>query len=116
MPAPVSGLLQLDVLSSADGEVRARLPVTDGLKQPLGLVHGGVYATIADILTAYTGRAVSNQTSFLRPITGGTIHATARRRHGGRTTEVWETDITDDAGRLCALVRTTIYPEPVPGP
>jgi 1,4-dihydroxy-2-naphthoyl-CoA hydrolase len=77
-------------------------------------VHGGVYATIADILTTSSGHAVSNQTSFLRPITGGTIHAVARRRHGGRTTQVWETDITDDAGRLCALVRTTIYPETGP--
>ena len=51
---------------------------------------------------------LSNQTSFLRPIVGGTIHATARRRHKGRTTWVWEVDITDDEGRLCALVRMTV--------
>jgi 1,4-dihydroxy-2-naphthoyl-CoA hydrolase len=50
----------------------------------------------------------SNQTSFLRPIVAGTIHATARRRHRGRTTWVWEVDITDDDGRLCALVRMTV--------
>ena len=62
---------------------------------------------IADALTVDGGRAISNQTSFLRPITGGTIHATARRRHRGRTTAVWEVDITDDEGRLCALVRVT---------
>src|SRR3954468_1716822 len=109
VPAPVSGLLQLDVLSSADGEVRARLPVTDGLKQPLGLVHGGVFASLAEELalghTPQARRAISNQTSFLRPITGGTIHALARRRHLGRTTAVWEVDIADDAGRLCGLVR-----------
>ena len=67
-------------------------------------------------MTAGNGRAVSNQTSFLRPITEGTIHALARRRHGGRTTQVWEVDITDDQGRLCALVRTTVYPEPAEGP
>ena len=86
------------------------------LLEPVGLVHGGVYATIADVMTAPSGRAVSNQTSFLRPITDGTIHALARRRHGGRTTQVWEVDITDDQGRLCALVRTTVYPEPAEGP
>ena len=90
------------------------MPVTDALRQPLGLVHGGVYATIADAITARGGRAISNQTSFLRPITEGTIHATARRRHQGRTTAVWEVDITDDAGRLCALVRTTVYPDAGP--
>ena len=101
----MAGLVELVVDQRSDDEVRARLPVTDGHKQPLGLVHGGVYAVIADALTG--GRVISNQTSFLRPITGGTIHATARRRHRGRTTAVWEVDITDDEGRLCALVRVT---------
>ena len=53
-------------------------------------------------------QGLSNQTSFLRPIVRGTIHATARRRHSGRTTWVWEVDITDDEGRVCALVRMTV--------
>ena len=106
----MSKLLQLDVLSSAEDEISARLPVDDSLKQPLGLVHGGVFATIADALATHgtPGTAISNQTSFLRPVTQGTIHARARRRHQCRTTAVWEVDIADDAGRLCALVRMTV--------
>jgi 1,4-dihydroxy-2-naphthoyl-CoA hydrolase len=106
----VSKLLQLDVLSSADGEISARLPVDDSLKQPLGLVHGGVFASLADALATRgtPGTVISNQTSFLRPVTQGTIHALARRRHQGRTTAVWEVDIADDDGRLCALVRVTV--------
>jgi uncharacterized protein (TIGR00369 family) len=103
----MAGLVDLEVVERTDGEVRARLAVTDAHKQPLGLVHGGVFAVIADALTATEGRAISNQTSFLRPVTGGTIHIRARRRHRGRTTAVWEVDITDDDGRLCALVRVT---------
>src|SRR4051794_12261912 len=103
-----SVLIDLQIVSSDESEVRARVPVTDGLKQPLGLVHGGVYAVIADMLTTRGGRAISNQTSFLRPVTGGTINATARRRHAGRTTAVWEIDITDERDRLCALVRMTV--------
>ena len=55
-----------------------------------------------------SAQGLSNQTSFLRPILSGTIHATARRRHRGRTTWVWEVDITDDEGRVCALVRMTV--------
>ena len=55
---------------------------------------------------------ITNQTSFLRPVLEGTIHAVARRRHGGRTTAVWEVDVTDDAGRLCAVVRTTVAQPP----
>jgi uncharacterized protein (TIGR00369 family) len=108
----MAALIDVEILEETEDAVRAKVPVTDALRQPLGLVHGGVYATIADAITARGGRAISNQTSFLRPITEGTIHASARRRHQGRTTAVWEVDVTDDAGRLCALVRTTIYPGP----
>lgn len=109
----------LEVLAIDDEHVSAQVQVRDELLQPAGLVHGGVFASVAEsICSIATWRAVqadgrsaqglSNQTSFLRPITGGTIHATARRRHRGRTTWVWEVDITDDDGRLCALVRMTV--------
>jgi 1,4-dihydroxy-2-naphthoyl-CoA hydrolase len=108
----MAALIDVEILEETEDAVRATVPVTDSLRQPLGLVHGGVYATIADTITARGGRAISNQTSFLRPITEGTIHLSARRRHQGRTTAVWEVDVSDDAGRLCALVRTTIYPGP----
>jgi uncharacterized protein (TIGR00369 family) len=112
VPAPMSALFDLQIISAHDGEVRARVPVGDSLKQPLGLVHGGVFATIADALavgaTEGALRVLSNQASFLRPVTGGAIHALARRRHKGRTTAVWEVDIADDGGRLCALVRVTV--------
>src|SRR3954471_11135407 len=96
-----TALLDLEVVSATDDEVRARLPVTDACKQPLGLVHGGVFAVIAEEMTLQGGRAISNQTSFLRPVTEGTIQAVARRRHRGRTTAVWEVDVLDDRERLC---------------
>jgi uncharacterized protein (TIGR00369 family) len=101
-------MLDLEITDRRDDEIHARIAVTDSLKQPLGLVHGGAFATIADQLTTTAAdRAISSQTSFLRPITQGNVNATARRRHHGRTTAVWEVDITDDEGRLCALVRVT---------
>jgi uncharacterized protein (TIGR00369 family) len=42
------------------------------------------------------------------PITEGTVHAVARRIHRGRTTWVWDVEITDDQGRRCAITRMTI--------
>ena len=102
-------MLNTQVLSRTDDQIQARVEVTDALKQPLGLLHGGVFAAFADQLTTDAAtRAISSQTSFLRPITGGHVNATARRRHNGRTTAVWEVDMTDDEGRLCALVRITL--------
>lgn len=119
------GLYGLEVLETSDEVARGRVAVHDGVRQPMGIVHGGVYASIAESLTSQaTARSVmpggelalgmSNQTTFLRPITSGTIHALARRRHRGRTTWVWEVDITDDEDRLCAMVRMTIAVRPMP--
>jgi uncharacterized protein (TIGR00369 family) len=112
-------LYGLEVLEQDDAHVRARVAVRDDLKQAMGLVHGGVFASIAESITSLatalavlpegrSAQGLSNQTSFLRPITEGTIHAEARRRHRGRSTWVWEVELTDDDGRLCALVRMTI--------
>jgi uncharacterized protein (TIGR00369 family) len=119
-------LYGLEVLEIGAERARGRVAVRDEVRQPFGLVHGGVYASIAESLTSLathgavqadglTAQGLSNQTSFLRPILEGTVHAEARRRHRGRTTWVWEVDITDDQGRLCALVRMTIAVRPAQG-
>jgi uncharacterized protein (TIGR00369 family) len=111
--------LVIDSVDLDAGELRAHVDVTDAHKQPAGLVHGGVFASIAESITSVgtwwavqddgkSAQGLSNQTSFLRPILGGTIHAVARARHRGRTTWVWEVEISDDDGRLCSLVRMTI--------
>jgi 1,4-dihydroxy-2-naphthoyl-CoA hydrolase len=112
-------LYGLEVLDLSEERVTARVPVADKVKQPMGLVHGGLYASIAESITSVATATVvaadgmiatgmSNQTSFLRPITDGTVHATAVRRHRGRTTWMWDVEITDDDGRLCAVSRMTI--------
>jgi 1,4-dihydroxy-2-naphthoyl-CoA hydrolase len=115
--------LEIDEIS--DGLVRGSVRVREDLKQPAGLVHGGVYASIAESLATNgtaamvfahgnTAMGLSNQTSFLRPLTAGSINAVARARHRGRTTWVWEVELTDDDGRLCALTRVTIAVRPLP--
>jgi 1,4-dihydroxy-2-naphthoyl-CoA hydrolase len=119
-------LYGLEVLERDDAYVRAQVAVRDELKQAMGLVHGGVLASIAESITSLatamavlpegrSAQGLSSQTSFLRPITQGTIHAEARRRHRGRSTWVWEVELTDDDARLCALVRMTIAIRDLPG-
>jgi 1,4-dihydroxy-2-naphthoyl-CoA hydrolase len=113
------GILGLSLTELSEERVSGRVAVREDLLQPTALVHGGVYAAIAESLaswgTAYrvvpegsVAVGMSNQTSFLRPIREGTIHATALAKHRGRTTWVWEVEITDDQGRLCVLSRVTI--------
>ncbi len=114
-----AALYGLEVVSASEREASGRVAVRKQVLQPAGLVHGGVYASLAESLaTLATGAAVreqgriaighSSQTSFVRPITQGTVHATGRPRHRGRSTWVWEFDVSDDDGRLCALVRMTV--------
>ena len=113
------GQYGLEITDISPEHVVGQVAVRDELKQPFGLVHGGVYAAIAESLaslgTAFgvapegkLAQGLSNQTSFLRPITAGTIHAHALRKHAGRTTWVWEVEITDDQDRLCVLTRMTV--------
>jgi 1,4-dihydroxy-2-naphthoyl-CoA hydrolase len=112
-------LYGLRLIEFEDGVARGEVVVRDELKQPNGPVHGGVYVSLAESLCSLAtalaveseGRQATSQantTNFLRPVTAGKIHATARARHRGRTGWVWDVDFSDDAGRLCALTRMTV--------
>ncbi len=116
-------LYGLELVAVGEDEVSARVPVREELKQPAGLVHGGVYAAVAESLASLatalgvvregsTAMGLSNSTSFLRPITEGTVHARATRIHRGRTTWVWDVRFSDDAERTCAVTRMTIAVRP----
>jgi uncharacterized protein (TIGR00369 family) len=137
-PVPVGGpipgfdgLYGLELEHAAADEVRGRVHVDERHLQPFGLVHGGVYAAMAESMASY-GTAIgvgatspetpkfvaglSNHTSFLRPVfDGDTILAVATPRHRGSTTWVWEVECSDGQGRPCALVRVTIAVRPARG-
>jgi len=109
----------LELLELGPELARAQLAVREAHMQPFGIVHGGIYAAIAEGLASYAtvklvlpqgklASGMSNHASFLRPVSSGTIHATAVRKHAGRTTWVWEVEMRDDQGRLCALSRVTM--------
>ena len=115
--------LGIEVTETGEGFVKGHVPVTDRVKQELGLVHGGVYSALAEGLCSVgtflahhkDGLVVSgqqNDTSFLRPVTEGTVYAECRARHRGRTTWVWECDFTNAEGKLCAISRVTIAIRP----
>jgi uncharacterized protein (TIGR00369 family) len=103
--------------------VSARMPVSERILQPHGMVHGGAITAMAESMCSQaTWEAVrddgnvalgqSTQTTFLRPIASGFVNGTATRRVGGRGTWVWDVDVSDDEGRTCALVRLTIAVRP----
>lgn len=109
----------LEIEDASDALVRGRVPVREHVTQPTGVVHGGVFASVAEALASLgtnhgvardgmVGLGVSNQSAFLNPVRDGSLHATARRRHRGRSTWIWDVELTDDEGRLCGLSRVTV--------
>lgn len=87
--------------------------------QPGEIVHGGVYAAFAESAASAgtffavvdegkTALGLSNAISFMRPASEGKLHAVAVPIHRGRTTWVWDVEMTNDDGKLCAASRVTI--------
>jgi 1,4-dihydroxy-2-naphthoyl-CoA hydrolase len=115
--------LGFELVTLDEDAAHARVGIAERHLQPLGVVHGGVYAALAESLASHaTAQAVgslgmvalglSNDTSFFRPISAGAIRADAERLHRGRTTWVWDVRLTDDDGRLCATSRVTVAVRP----
>lgn len=124
-PSTLDAVLGFELLEVGADRACARFAVGENVVQPFGLVHGGAYAALAESLTSvatYVGVAEdgniatgqSNNSSFLRPVTEGTVHAEAKVLHRGRTSWVWDVEFRDDEGRLCAITRMTIAVRPAP--
>lgn len=120
MEKTLDGTLGVEILSAAVDSVTAQVGIDDRHKQPFGLVHGGVYALVAESAASIGGAltaipvgggavGLSNNTAFLRPFIGeGLLTSVATRIHGGRTTQLWDVEHRDEQGRLCATSRVTI--------
>ena len=124
-PGTLDDLLGFELLEATGERCRGRVAVERRVQQPMGLVHGGTYAALAETMASWaTAGAVgpagniavgqSNSTTFLRPVTSGHVHGEGTPRHRGRTTWIWDVEFTDDEGRLCAISRVTLAVRPAP--
>ena len=115
----LDGILGFEVLEIGAEHASARFEVQNRHRQPFGIVHGGVYAALAESLAsgatymhvAGNGKVAvgsSNFTSFLRPVSEGVVTANARALHSGRTSWVWECEFTNEDGKRCAISRVTL--------
>lgn len=123
--SPFDALIGTEWLEDDPEHARVRLRMRDELRQPVGLMHGGVMSSLVEsVCSRATALAVfgdgmmavgqSISVNFLRPIVEGTVEVQAKVRHRGRTTWVWDADVRDDHERLCALAQMTIAVRPLP--
>ena len=111
-------LVGLRIEQASGDRVVLTCPVTPDLHQPFGLVHGGVYATLAETAASVGGSlwfgdrgkvvGVSNHTDFLRAVRSGELRAEATPLSRGRTTQLWQVEITDEQGRLIAHAKVRL--------
>jgi 1,4-dihydroxy-2-naphthoyl-CoA hydrolase len=124
-PSPFDQLIGTEWLDDDPGHARVRLPLRDELRQPIGLLHGGVISTLVEsvcsrataLVVLEQGMAAMGQSisvNFIRPITEGAAEVRATARHRGRTTWVWDAEVLNDEGKLCALAQMTIAVRPLP--
>jgi 1,4-dihydroxy-2-naphthoyl-CoA hydrolase len=110
--------LGIEFLEVGDDFIRARVPVDARTKQPYGLLHGGVSVVLAETLgscgAAYScpegQRAVGLDinANHLRGTTQGWVTGITRPVHIGRSTQVWQIDMTNDDGQLTCVSRITM--------
>jgi 1,4-dihydroxy-2-naphthoyl-CoA hydrolase len=132
LPSPViplersfEGWLDLEWLELDRESAHVRLKVRENMRQPLGLLHGGIYSAVAETVASvatvaavwddgYIGSGLNNYASFLRPVTGGTLDVFAKLRGHDDREWTWGHEFRDEQDRLCALVDVTIAVRPAP--
>ena len=110
--------LGIEFLEVGDDFLRARVPVNAHTRQPYGLLHGGVSVVLAETLGScgaafscpegHRAVGLDINANHLRGATSGWVTGVARPVHIGRTTQVWQIDLSNDAGELTCVSRITM--------
>jgi len=111
----------LGIVFTAIGDdfIEATMPVDSRTKQPIGLLHGGANVVLAETLGSIAASLTINQekqavvgleinANHLKSVREGVVIGTAKPIHLGKTTQVWEIKIVNEANRLCCISRLTI--------
>jgi 1,4-dihydroxy-2-naphthoyl-CoA hydrolase len=124
------GLIGIDFISLEPGRLTSRLALRPELLAPNGYLHAATIVALADTTCGYGTLAdlpsggenfttIELKSNFLNTARQGVITCVATRVHGGRTTQVWDAQVTDEAsGKTIALFRCTqliLYPSGISG-
>ena len=109
--------LGIEFVDVTPDRVVARLKVSEKLMTVGGTVHGGALmafadtigaaGTVANLAEGQRTATLESKTNFIAGCRAGTIQAEAKPIHKGRRTHVWETRITDEAGKLLSVTTQT---------
>lgn len=112
--------LHIEYLEVGDGYVKARMPVNERTKQPMGILHGGANLALAETigglgsalivdLDEFDVRGSQISANHVGTAHTGYVFAEATIIHRGRNTHVWNIDITDEEGKKVSTCRLTNF-------
>jgi len=110
--------LGIEFLEVGDDFIRARVPIDSRTRQPVGILHGGVSVVLAETLgscgAAFASPAghravgLDVNANHIRSASEGWVVGVARPVHIGRSTHVWQIDLTNEQGQLTCVSRITM--------
>ena len=110
--------LGMEFLEVGDDFIRGRVPVDERTRQPYGVIHGGASVVLAETLGScgadystpigYRIVGLDINANHIRGVAAGWVNGIARPVHIGRSTQVWQIDMTDDQGRTSCVSRLTL--------
>jgi len=109
----------LEFTAVGENWIEARMPVDHRTIQPTGLLHGGANVALAETLGSVaatlmidtkTQAAVGLEinANHIRGVREGWVVGRAEPVHVGRSTQVWQIQIRDEAGRMVCVSRLTV--------
>jgi uncharacterized protein (TIGR00369 family) len=112
--------LHIEYLEVADGYVKAKMPVNERTKQPMGILHGGANLALAETigglgsalivdLDEFDVRGSQISANHIGTAHTGYVFAEANIIHRGRNTHVWNIDISDEEGKKVSTCRLTNF-------
>jgi 1,4-dihydroxy-2-naphthoyl-CoA hydrolase len=112
------GLIGFEITAIEPGRLNARMEVRRELLAPHGFLHAASVIALADSACGYgtmydlpedvrTFTTIELKTNFLGTAREGVVTCEATRVHGGRTTQVWDANVRNEAGKTIALFRCT---------
>jgi len=110
--------LGIEFLEIGDDFLKARMPVNERTKQPMGLLHGGANVTLAESLGSVASVmcidlekkscvGLEINANHIRAVRSGYVYGITRPVHLGRTTQIWEIKIFDESDKLTCISRIT---------
>lgn len=110
--------LGMEFLEVGPDFIRGRMPVDHRTKQPYGVIHGGASLVLAETLGScgafyacpvdHRAVGLDINANHIRGVASGWVTGIARPVHIGRSTQVWQIDMTDDEGRISCVSRLTM--------